>query len=66
VNLSLLPASLPLWAKIALPVAVIILPGGSLLPVVWLAVERRRARGRAQARVLAADPAIAATRRYNA
>ena len=40
-NLSFLPATLPLWAKLAVPVAMIVLPGGFLIPAVWLAIDRK-------------------------
>ena len=49
-NLCFLPATLPLWAKLAVPVAMIVLPGGFLIPAVWLAIDRLRAASRGAGR----------------
>jgi hypothetical protein len=42
VNVPFLPASLPTWAKIALALAIVVLPGGLLIPALWLTFERTR------------------------
>ena len=41
-NLCFLPATLPLWAKLAVPVAMIVLPGGFLIPAIWFSIDRLR------------------------
>jgi hypothetical protein len=58
VNLSFLPASLPMWAKTALLIAIVVLPGGSLIPVLWLVLERTRSPARVQPVMLALAPGL--------
>ena len=63
-NLTLLPASLPMWARIAVPLAILVLPGGSLILVLWLAFDRMRRRAHLQPAMLAPAPVPSEQRGY--